>query len=254
MANRKRARATSPKKELLRKIVLEAAARLFAERGFGGTNLQDLADELNISRPALYYYFKSKEDILASLIEEVTMFSVHQATQIANRSQSNPTEALRSMVISHSKWLLDHRIQFRVIDRTESNLPKTVQNSHDLAKRQLLDNFRRTIERGISLGHFRPVDPTVAAFSIIGMCSWTAWWFKSDGRLPAEVVSKSIADMAVASLKNGNETRVTELTMTDAIERLRTDVNYLEKIYGDLLGVTAGKSFPAVEKRQKQRS
>ncbi|MFZ0838044.1 MAG: TetR family transcriptional regulator, partial [Xanthobacteraceae bacterium] len=80
------------KKEALRQAVLEAAAKLFAERGFGGTNLQDIADALGISRPALYYYFKSKDEILASLVEEVTVFSGHQATELAAKADFNPSE------------------------------------------------------------------------------------------------------------------------------------------------------------------
>src|SRR5438270_13958248 len=93
------------KKEALRRTVLEAAAKLLAQRGFGGTNLQDIADSLGISRPALYYYFKSKDDILASLVEEVTVFSVHQATELASKADFNPSETLRQMVFNHAKWL-----------------------------------------------------------------------------------------------------------------------------------------------------
>src|SRR5215475_1621084 len=89
------------KKAALRRTVLEAAARLFAQRGFGGTNLQDIADALGISRPALYYYFKSKEEILASLVEEVTVFSGHQATALAARADFNPSETLRQMTFNH---------------------------------------------------------------------------------------------------------------------------------------------------------
>src|SRR6266702_1269369 len=165
------------KKEALRRTVLEAAAKLFAQRGFGGTNLQDIADSLGISRPALYYYFKSKDDILASLVEEVTVFSVHQATELASKADFNP-----------AKWLLEHPIEFRVVDRTENDLPAATRRTHDKAKRALLDNFTRIVERGIELGHFRPVDATVAAFSIIGMCSWTASWFMPHGRVPLEEV------------------------------------------------------------------
>lgn len=229
-AAKRKSRNRNPKKELLRKTVLEAAARLFAERGFGGTNLQDIADEFGISRPALYYYFKSKEDILASLVEEVTVFSGHQASQIAGGADLNPGQTLRNMVQSHAKWLLDHTIEFRVVDRTENDLPKAVRQSHDRAKRGLLEQFTRTIERGIELGHFRSVDPEIAAFGMIGMCSWTAWWFKADGRLSAEKISEMIADLALASVKRSDETQPRELSVADAIEMLRNDLQQLERL------------------------
>ncbi len=220
------------KKEVLRRAVLEAAAKLFAQRGFGGTNLQDIADALGISRPALYYYFKSKDDILASLVEEVTVFSGHQATELASKADFNPSETLRQMVFSHAKWLLEHPVEFRVVDRTENDLPAATRRTHDKAKRTLLDNFSRTIERGIELGHFRPVDPTVTAFSIIGMCSWTAWWFVPEGRVPLEEVAKSIADFAVNGLRQTDNVLPREFGTEEALQRVKDDLAHLERLIG----------------------
>ena len=218
------------KKEALRRTVLEAAAKLFAQRGFGGTNLQDIADSLGISRPALYYYFKSKEDILASLVEEVTVFSGHQATELASKADSNPGETLRRMVFNHAKWILEHSVEFRVVDRTENDLPSSTRRTHDIAKRALLDNFIRTIQRGIDLGHFRPVDATVAAFSIIGICSWTAWWFKPDGRVPLDEVATSMADFAVAGLRQGDNVLPREFGTMEALRRVKDDLAHLERL------------------------
>jgi AcrR family transcriptional regulator len=220
------------KKEALRNTVLEVAAKLFAQRGFGGTNLQDIADSLGISRPALYYYFKSKEDILASLVEEVTVFSGHQATELASKADFNPSETLRQMVFNHAKWLLEHSVEFRVVDRIENDLPAATMRTHDRAKRALLDNFIRTIGRGVELGHFRPVDATVSAFSIIGMCSWTAWWFVPEGRVPLEEIAKSMADFAVAGLRQGDNVLPHEFGTEEALRRVKDDLAHLERLIG----------------------
>jgi AcrR family transcriptional regulator len=220
------------KKETLRRTVLEAAAKLFAQRGFGGTNLQDIADSLGISRPALYYYFKSKEEILASLVEEVTVFSGLQATELAAKADFNPSDTLRQMTFNHAKWLLEHTVEFRVVDRTENDLPAATRRRHDKAKRALLDNFVRTIERGIELGHFRPVDATIAAFSILGMCNWTAWWFMPEGRVPLAEIAKSIADLAVAGLRQGNNVLPREFGTEEALRRVKDDLAHLERLIG----------------------
>jgi AcrR family transcriptional regulator len=220
------------KKEALRRTALEAAAKLFAQRGFGGTNLQDIADALGISRPALYYYFKSKEEILASLVDEVTVFSGHQATELASKADFNPSETLRQMAFSHAKWLLEHTVEFRVVDRTENDLPAATRRTHDKAKRALLDNFTRTIERGIELGHFRPVDATVAAFSIIGMCNWTAWWFVPEGRVALDEIARSIGDFAVAGLRQGDNVLPREFGAEEALRRVKDDLAHLERLIG----------------------
>ena len=52
---------------------MAAATNLFAERGFAGTNLQDIAEATGLTRPALYHYFKSKESLLSRLVAELTL-------------------------------------------------------------------------------------------------------------------------------------------------------------------------------------
>ena len=215
------------KKELLRLTVLDVAAKLFAERGFAGTNLQDVADALGLSRPAIYYYFSSKEEILASLVENVTVFSQQQSTKLA-ATTDNPGETLRLMTQSHAKWLLDHGVAFRVVDRSEADLPEGVRKVHDTAKRALLENFSAVIARGVEIGHFRPVDPRITAFGIFGMCSWTAWWFKPEGRLSSQQVAERIADLAVHSVRREDSRRPKRMAIGDALQVLREDIDHLE--------------------------
>jgi hypothetical protein len=162
----------------------------------------------------------------------VTVFSGHQATELASKADFNPSETLRQMAFNHAKWLLEHTVEFRVVDRTENDLPAATRRTHDKAKRTVLDNFTRTIERGIELGHFRPVDATVAAFSIIGMCNWTAWWFVPEGRVPLDEVAKSIADLAVAGLRQGNNVLPREFGTEEALRRVKDDLAHLERLIG----------------------
>ena len=60
------------RREVIEAQVFDAAARLFAEKGYGGTTLQHIASELGISRTALYYYVASKEELLGRIVHELT--------------------------------------------------------------------------------------------------------------------------------------------------------------------------------------
>jgi AcrR family transcriptional regulator len=218
------------KKELLRQTILDAAAELFAERGFAGTSPQDIADALGTSRSLLYYYFPNKEKILASLVEEVTVFMQQQSTRIAASTDTNPGETLRLMTASHAKSLLDHAVAFRVVDRSEADLPVATRKVHDTAKRAVLDNFSSVIARGAQIGHFRPVDPQLSAFAILGMCNWTAWWFKPSGRLSPQQVADGIAELAVHSVRREEARRPKTSAISDAWQVLREDIDYLELV------------------------
>jgi AcrR family transcriptional regulator len=215
---------------LLRRSVLDAAAKLFAERGFGSTNLQDVASALNMSRPSLYYYFSSKEKLLEALLEEVTYAIERQSSEIADKVDLEPEEALRLVIKIHATWLLEHGVQFRVIDRSDNELAPPLRARHEQSKRRILDNLTKVIERGVECGRFRSVDPQVSAFAMIGMCSWTAWWFKPEGRRTSAEVADAIATMAAQSVIRDDTHLRAGSDPLDAIRVLRGDVDYLEQL------------------------
>lgn len=221
---------TPAKRGSLKNAILDVAARRFAETGFAGTNIQDIAKELGFSRPALYYYFKNKEEILASLVEEVTVSSRKQAAEIAAKHDINACDALRIMTRTHAKWLLEHSIEFLVVDRTEEDLPAEMRAVQDESKRVVLDSFTKTIERGITAGLFRPVDARVSAFSIIGMCSWTAWWFKASGRMSIDSIADAISDLAVQAVRRSEPRPPSGPSPADLINLLRDDIEALERV------------------------
>ncbi len=215
---------------LLRRSVLDAAARLFADRGYGSTNLQDIADALGMRRPSLYYYFSSKEKLLEALLEEVTYAIERQSTQIADQADLEPEEALRLVIRIHALWLLEHGTEFRVIDRSDSELSDALRDRHQISKRRILDNVTKIIARGVQSSRFRSVDPQVAAFAVIGMCSWTAWWFKPDGRLTADMVADTIAGMAARSVIGADAHLQAGDDPLAAVRILREDLAYLEQL------------------------
>ncbi|MGE4482963.1 TetR/AcrR family transcriptional regulator [Acidocella sp.] len=215
---------------LIKQSALDTAARIFAEKGYRGTSLRDVADGLGISRPGLYYHFPSKEKLIEALVEEVTVSSQRQSSAIAERSELEPAEALRLVTQSHAKWILEHRLLFKVVDRSESELPARLLGVHSTAKRAVLENFTKIIDRGIDRGLFRPINARVAAFSIIGMCSWTAWWFKPDGKLVVEEIVQTLGDMALASVLRRDPYRERSADPIDGLRILREDIDHLERL------------------------
>ena len=93
----KPAGATTARRELVENEIYEHAIRLFAERGFAGTSLQDIADALGITRPALYYYVKSKDELLAKLAADVAGGSAAQIAELAARPDLDAAGKLREI-------------------------------------------------------------------------------------------------------------------------------------------------------------
>ena len=218
---------------MVRRAVLEAAAELFAERGYGGTTLRDVANVLGMSRPALYYHFESKEKILEAIVEELTLATERQLATIAKEDGADPEVALRLVMESTTQWLLNHQIFFRVLDRSEAELPPDVRASNEVSKKTILEYFVRIIERGIAVGKFRPIDPHVAALAISGMRNWAAWWFRPDGRLTIKETSELISDMAVRSLLRTDAHRSRSERVDDVLRILQEDIAHLSYVMKD---------------------
>lgn len=179
--------------------ILAAAARLFRASGYASTSMQEIADAVGLSRPALYYHFKNKEELLGSLIEGMTVRTQREAARIVQSAGGDDhATTLRTMVRAQALWILQHPQHFAVVQRDEASLPEHLRTIQDDAKRDLLHSFCKQITSGIAAGQFRQIEPTIAALCMFGMCNATIQWFRPGGRLSEEQTADMIADLATA--------------------------------------------------------
>ena len=183
--------------------LLERAADLFAERGFNGTSLQDVADAMGMTRPAIYHYFESKEALLGALLEGLTE---GRATQLAaiRRRKEPAADKLRAAALFMASEMARYPARFRLLIQGEADLPEHLAAKNNKAKREVLTQLVAIIDEGVRSGEFRAIDPRLAAFSIIGMCNWIAWWFKPQGLLSLEDVAAEFAHMATLIVQSDN--------------------------------------------------
>lgn len=206
--------------------IMNAAAALFVQQGVSGTTLRQIAEAAGVKRPAFYYHFGSKEEVLRALVTESTEQAARELL-VANEKSGSPTERLERCVKTFVEWILLHPVRFIVADRNELSLPPALAQRHAAGKRRVLKIFEGLLTEGISKGVFRPVDARVVALSIIGMCTWTAWWFKDTGRLSKTTVAASIADAAVAAVSRGPHANESG-GLNSAISAIRRELDYLE--------------------------
>ena len=220
--------AAGARREILENSILEHAARLFSERGYAGTTPQDIADAVGVSRQNLYYYVKSKEEILARLIADTTTQNVGGVEEIAASEGSGP-DRLHRLVRHVVQDRATNSTRFRMLDRSESALPPDIAAEFLGARRAALAATVRVIEDGIAEGWFRNVDARVAALSVLGMCNWVAWWHDPDQPPAPTVIAQEIADNAVAMMSRGQRAAERPLdvidNIADEVKRLRDIVD-----------------------------
>ena len=179
---------------LKRLAILRAAARMFNQRGYYGTSLDELARELKVTKPSLYYYVKSKDDILVQILN-VGMQQIDPAitTANANRKSGNGLEKLRLFVRHYVLVMTEEFGKCMVI----SGLAPLQPESRDEmlpAYRRIDRAVRGMIREGIRDGSIAPCDPKMTAFTLFGAMHLIPYWYRSDGKLgPAEIAEAQLA-------------------------------------------------------------
>jgi AcrR family transcriptional regulator len=216
----------------MEKEILDQAVRLFADRGVAGTTLQDLADALGISRPALYYYVKSKDALLERLVANLSLRDAQALETIRRKRTLDPAEKIYAMARQVAGNAAANPDQSRILNFNRHQLPKGVAKEEMAAERSISRSFQTVIEEGVKSGHFRAVDTRTAGFAIIGMCVWTAWWINPASGPPVDDLADQIADQAVASLLALD--RQEERTNAVAVLRsMREDLDHLARLIDD---------------------
>ncbi|MDI9978936.1 TetR/AcrR family transcriptional regulator [Rhodococcus sp. IEGM 1307] len=216
------------RRSLVEQEIYSHATRLFAERGFAGTKFQDIADAVGLTRPALYHYVSSKDDLLARLIAEIIEDSAATIDAITRRTDFDSSTKLREIVASLARRQGDHAVRFRLIIRSEADLPDPVAAVYAESRRAVLRSLATAIERGVADGSFRAVDARVAALGILGMVNWVSWWFNPDGNDSLDAICTQFADTALAGLLDPSGGRAIE-GPHDAIKAIRSNLDRLEK-------------------------
>lgn len=185
--------------------IMEAAAQVFAERGYHGASTQDIADRLGIRQASLYYYFPSKEVALEQVcMQGVAGFFETEAAIAAG--PGTPQEKLAGLVRAHIAPLLDRSQFVRVFLTQRQFLPTPSRRRIGKVSRDIEAIFESVIRQGIRKGEFRAdADPRMATLAILGMCNAVAAWYGKENasmeRIAKEFVALALQGLAVPASK-----------------------------------------------------
>jgi AcrR family transcriptional regulator len=220
----------SLKGEATRAAILEACARLFAQKGYDGTSLTEIAEAMGLTRPAVYHYFASKEEMLSSLVAETSELAADKLRTIRADDTQDSVSKLRAMTAEIVQERLDFPERFRMLERSESALPGPIGEQHRAARRAVLAEMTGVVAEGIQAGQFRSCNERVAALSVLGMCNWVAWWYRPGTTDSPAAIIEEITTSAVAMLVRPDYQPHTRRGPQAAIARLREDLDYLERV------------------------
>lgn len=187
------ARTQAADYEERREAIVEKAAVLFAEKGFLGTSVSEIAKACDASKSLLYHYYPSKEDVLyAVMVSHIDRLVAIVAEELDREADAK--DRLHSLLVRFMEEYVDASSRQKVLLNELLNLPDDRRSSIVAKQRQILDAFQAIvceIRPDLATDKARGRSLTMLLF---GMINWTGNWFDPAGAL----ASRDIADMANA--------------------------------------------------------
>jgi AcrR family transcriptional regulator len=179
-----------------RERILEEAVKLFYERGFSGTTLDDIASMLGVTKPFIYTHFRSKVELLEAVCRPTIEMSLDALIRAAG-SQGRAADRLLNGVVGFTKVVLQRQGNIAVFFREEKHLSEAGLAEINALRKRFDRVLSDLLQEGADAGEFLIADVRVAALGIGGMVSWAYTWYQPDGRLTFDDIAATLARFAL---------------------------------------------------------
>ncbi|MDJ0753617.1 MAG: TetR/AcrR family transcriptional regulator [Ardenticatenaceae bacterium] len=163
-----------------RMSILRVAARAFNQNGYYHTSLTQLAAELNVTKPTLYYYVKNKDDILEGILT-IAIEQFQAIVTAAERLDTTGLEKVRRFFADYAHLVSDDFGICLILMRINAPEEKFRRPYRNLS-RDVFDGLQRMIQSGLDDGSIAPCNPKYMASALIGTLNETVYWHLAEGR------------------------------------------------------------------------
>ncbi|MFZ0418794.1 MAG: TetR/AcrR family transcriptional regulator [Candidatus Sulfotelmatobacter sp.] len=173
-----------------RQEILRTAARLFQQRGYDATSMNDVAAALKLSKGGLYHHFQSKDEILFEIMDHAMEITQERVINPV-RGIADAEERLRALIRLHIEVVLSPRDREITVMLHENHpLPPALRKRINSRKKDyvhFLENLMAEAQK-VRQPHSTKgkVSPRAAAFALLGMLNWIYQWYKPEGDLQAQ--------------------------------------------------------------------
>ena len=184
----------------VRADIIEAATRVFSERGYHAASMSEIADAVGIRKPSLYHHVRKKEDLLFAIHEQMIDELIEHTTEVIASSQA-PAEKVRDTL----------KVAMRFVSRNQDAVTVFLAEHRALSgarwneivvKRDLYEKMvHRIIAEGTGSGAFVDISPGIAAKGILAMANWGYTWFEPQGPRSADEIAEIFATIALRGLE-----------------------------------------------------
>jgi AcrR family transcriptional regulator len=198
-SGRRRAAAVEESAADMRASLIEHATQHFAERGYVGASLRDLAQEAGVTAAAVYYHFAKKEDLLREIVSSgLDRLSEKVVSALAGGGSAE--QRLEALVRAHLGYNVEYPRESKIIIE-ESRFLNPVDYAAAREKQlAILHAYRACIRQLITAGQLADIDPSLPAFGIISVIGGWYRWYRADGPVPKDEAFDYMVRFALAGV------------------------------------------------------
>jgi AcrR family transcriptional regulator len=184
----------SNESERLRQI-LERAARIICRQGFEATSMQEIAEACGLTKAGLYHHIRTKDALLLAIMNYgMDLFEELVLDRVAGIA--DPLERLRATMARNVELVTqDSSKEVTIILHEHQTLTGAAQREINARKKRYVSFLEDALREAIERRQIRPVDPTLAAFSFLGVVLWTYKWYRADGRISSQQLADGMTEL-----------------------------------------------------------
>lgn len=202
MHEAKRANMSKSKKVSLSKEqeIISVAARLFKEKGYRATTLEDIAAAVGMLKGSLYYYFRSKEELLYLVVRDPIRQAYCKLDEIVNSDVPVVTKIARA-ITNHIESFHEHYPHIAVYLHDYPHMMQQLQKNTIETPKHYQRLWAELLQQGVESGALRnDLHVKITGYAVLGMCNWVYRWYNPHGALSAQEIAEIFTKLVLEGL------------------------------------------------------
>ena len=180
--------------------IILSAIKIMNRKGYNGATMEEIAAELLMTKGALYYYFKNKEDLIYQCHELVLSNAIEELQAHLDEPVSYETR-LRNMIKTHIAYAIKEKETFNMILKPDETFSSDQLKPILLKRQKYAHQFDTVIKEGMKAKEFTITELKIARMILLGSMNWIQQWYQPDGKFNVEELQNVYADYLLKVVK-----------------------------------------------------
>lgn len=183
--------------------IIAISIPLFDEKGYSETSIQDIVDQLGVTKGTFYYYYNTKQKLLRDIILSYMEKLLNDQEKILTKNTLSNKEKLFEIMYMIINNIRSSKQSARIFTREMRHIKEKHLDEIKNRRRQFKHNLQKILEAGIEAGEFRSnIKTEILSLGILGIINWTYYWYDPDGAISEKELTEIFMNLITDGIKN----------------------------------------------------